>query len=188
MKSLITLFCLLTTTAQAELSLKTTPQQGKVEFEAIGKPSMLKIKGIGEGAVADLKVNAQIVSGEIQFDMKSLQTGIDLRDEHMKTKYLQVEQHPHAILQIKDLQLPANWSIKNAALKEQEFKGVMTLHGQQKEISGKFSIKSNKLDGTAEFEIKLSDFKVEIPQYLGVKVADIVKVKVSFNEMTGMQK
>lgn len=184
MKSLFLSLCFFSLAAQAELSLKTNPQQGKVEFEAIGKPSMLKIKGEGEGAVADFKVTAQTVNGEIHFDVNTLKTGIELRDEHMKTKYLHVKDHPRAILRIKDLKLPDTWSIKNAALKEQTFKGVMTLHGQQKEVTGTFTIGSNKLDGTAEFEIKLSDFKVDIPQYLGVKVADIVKVKVSFNEMT----
>ena len=170
--------------AAAETEVKTNASQGQVQFEATGKPAMIKIKGQGEGAQANLKVVEQKISGELIFNIKSLKTGIELRDEHMKTKYLQAEDFPQARLSIKDLALPATWSVKNPVIKDQEFKGLLKLHGVEKEVSVKFSVESNRLNGQAQFEVRLSDFSIDIPEYLGVKVADTVKVIVSFNEMS----
>lgn len=173
--------------AWANLVIKSQPEHGQVEFEAIGKPSMLKIKGFGEGAVADLNVAGQTVNGSIQFNTNSLKTGIDLRDEHMKTKYLHTKDYPQALLKLKDFKLPDAWSVKSPAVEEMPFVGLLSLHGVEKEVKGIFSIGSEKLNGQARFEIKLSDYNVDIPQYLGVKVADIVKVAVKFEQMTASE-
>ena len=42
--------------AAAETDVKTNASQGQVQFEATGKTAMIKIKGQGEGAQANLKV------------------------------------------------------------------------------------------------------------------------------------
>lgn len=174
--------------AQAAVEVKTAPSQGDVQFEAIGKPSMVKIKGKGEGAVAALTVDQGKVNGDIRFKLETLNTGIGMRDDHMKEKYLQVKEHPEAVVTFKDVAIPAAWSVKSPVLPETDFKAQMKLHGVEKEISGKLQIENAKLTGRANFEIKLSDFNIDIPTYLGVKVADIVKVSVNFTAMDATEK
>ena len=169
--------------ATAAIEVKSTAVNGKVLFEATGRPSMIKIKGEGEGAVSNLQLNQNKISGEIFFKLESLKTGIGLRDEHLKEKYLQVKTNPVARLTIKELVLPAAWSLQNATVVETAFHAILNLHGVEKEITGVYNIESGQLKSSAQFEIKLSDFNIDIPVYLGVKVADVVKINVFFDKM-----
>lgn len=168
--------------AQA-VQIKASATQGDVQFEAVGKPSMLKIKGKGEGAVTALKLDQNKLNGEIEFKLETLNSGIGLRDEHMKEKYLHVPAFPKAVLSFKDFTLPATWSLAKPTLTETPFTATLKLHGVEKPVQGTFVIENEKLKSQAHFEIKLSDFGIDIPNYLGVKVADVVKIEVNFYSM-----
>ena len=189
MKNIITILkvvlymALLSTSASAALQLKSNPKDGTVEFEAIGRPSMLKIKGAGEGVSSNLQIENNALSGDIRFSLKSLKTGIALRDEHLLNKYLHVGQFAEAKLVFSRLALPKDWSMVNPIVSQKPFKALLNLHGVQKEISGYYNVESADFAANASFEIKLSDFNIEVPSYLGVQVADIVKIKVSLNKI-----
>lgn len=157
------------------ITLKSQPASGQVVFEAVGKPSFLKIKGQGEGPAGEVQLAPQ-VQGNFKFKMDTLKTGIDLRDQHMKEKYLQVAQHPTAELKIEEVQNfdPAKES------QSLPFKGQLTIHGVQKPVAGTVDIaKSDKsYKVKAAFETKISDYAIDIPSYSGIIVADAVKVSV----------
>lgn len=143
---------------------------GAVEFVAIGRPSLIKIKGKGDKLTGDLNVMDKKISGILKFGLDSLKTGIGLRDEHTKEKYLEVAKFPEATLTIKDQELPEPG-------KSGKISGELNLHGVQKNIETFIEVKdANKAQG--QFELNLSDFKIEIPKYMGVTVADTVKVTV----------
>lgn len=160
-------------TAQAAI-YKISPDSGKVTFLAKGRPALISIHGEGDGATAALKEKDQMLSGEISFQLKSLKTGIELRDDHLKNKYLEVDKYPTAILKISDLKLPPN--LKDGF----SFKGTLNLHGVDQPVEGNASVaadsKYQKL--SANFNIKLSQFKIEIPSFKGITVAEEVQVKV----------
>ena len=150
------------------------PEMGKVVFKTKGWPNLVVIKGEGQGVTGALTETAGKVSGELTFDLTTLKTGITLRDDHMKDNYLEVKKHPTAKLSLKEVSLPEKL---DGSMK---FKGMMTLHGVEKEVSGeaKLANDSGALTMSAELPIKLSDFKIAIPNYKGITVAE--KVKVSF--------
>jgi polyisoprenoid-binding protein YceI len=78
----------------------------KVEFEGTGKPSLLKIHGSSEQKIEGYFVfDGKKISGKAVFNLESLDTGIDLRNEHMKTRYLEVAKFPKAELEIKEIVL-----------------------------------------------------------------------------------
>lgn len=153
------------------------PQNSKIEFEAVGRPSMMKVKGKGASADGQLAVENNLVSGLLKVDLAKLDTGIELRNEHMKDKYLEVQKYPTAELTLNPIQLPADWDLGKPY--ENSFTGKFKLHGVEQPISGKFKIQSNQAL-SAQFEIKLSDYKIDIPSYLGVTIADVVKVNTEF--------
>src|SRR5690606_11577727 len=148
---------------------------GQVVFEAVGKPSFLKIKGQGEGPTGEVRL-APKIQGTFKFKMDTLKTGIDLRDQHMKEKYLQVAEHPTAELKIEDVQNfdPAKES------QSLPFTGHLTIHGVQKPVAGNVDVtKEDKgYKVKAAFETKISDYAIDIPSYSGITVADAVKVSV----------
>lgn len=167
-------------TARAAL-ITSAPDKGSVHFEATGRPAMVKIKGHGEGPVGKLNLEGKKLNGELTFKMETLNTGIGMRDEHMKEKYLEVAKFPTAVLKIKDMVLPDAWTPQTAGLKDQAFKGTLTLHGVEKEVSGIVNV-NNDMGANADFEIKISEFGISIPSYLGITVADTVRVRVNVAE------
>jgi polyisoprenoid-binding protein YceI len=158
------------------------PAAGTVTFLAIGKPAAIKINGSGEAVKGSLAIAADNkASGVLTFNLKSLNTGIDLRDKHMKEKYLQVDQYPESQLTIKDLAIPDDVWTATAAPKDIPFTGKLKLKGTEKDVQGTAHVKKHgsNLELTAQFSIKLDDFGVDIPKYLGITVANEVKIEVS---------
>jgi polyisoprenoid-binding protein YceI len=153
------------------------PQNSKIEFEATGRPSMMKVRGKAAEATGSLFIKNGIAQGSMTVDLSGLDTGISLRNEHMKEKYLEVQKFPKAILTLKPIQLPTGWQLGKPI--ESSFNGTLNLHGVEKDIEGKFKVTANS-EIQAHFEIKLSDFKIDIPSYLGVTIADTVKVSTQF--------
>lgn len=179
MKKLImtTVMILMQSTLALAAKQVLQPQNSKIEFEAVGRPSMMKVKGKGASASGDLAVENNMVSGTLKVDLTQLDTGIELRNEHMKDKYLEVQKYPTADLKLDPIALPADWTLGTPL--EKPFTGKLKLHGVEQPVSGKFKLQANK-SLSANFEIKLSDFKIDIPSYLGITIADVVKVNTEF--------
>jgi len=122
------------------------------------------------------------VSGEIAVDLASIDTGISLRNRHLREKYLEVARGPgydEAVLS--DLVL--------AEADGTEFRGKtpftarLLLHGVQRPVSGKSEIRpaAAGVRVDAEFLLILPDFGIEPPQYMGVGVTSRLVVRVSFD-------
>lgn len=159
--------------ASADQSAKLDSQNGSIEFQAKGP--LVKVNGKGEGAKGILLIKENKVTGSLKLDLTSLDTGISLRDDHMKNKYLQVKDHPEAVLELTEVILPKNFKGKT------DFKGVLSLHGVQKPVVGKIKlkgIKSGKVQMSADFKIKFSDFNIELPSFKLVSVGEDIKIKV----------
>jgi polyisoprenoid-binding protein YceI len=159
-----------------------TSSSGAVEFRATGHPSALHVTGKGVGATGSLNIqpDGRTVSGHLVFDLRTLDTGISLRDEHMKEKYLEASKYPEADLDLKDLKLPE--SISSLTPVTVPFQGVLTLHGTKKPVSGSVDLKTispGVILSVASFAIKLPDFGIEIPKYMGITIAEDVQLTVT---------
>jgi hypothetical protein len=155
-----------------------TPESGDIRFTAIGKPGFLKVRGESKNKFPNGQVKHEndLLNADFEFELKNFDTGIEMRNEHMKDKYLEVGKFPLAKLKIKDL------ALKEAELKNEfkkNFVGILQLHGVSKEVKGEFVYKPNKKTVIANFGLKVSDFAIEIPKYLGVTVSDMVDVEVN---------
>ncbi len=148
----------------------------EVQFEAVGRPSLLKIKGHGAKLQGDLKIENQIASGTFEIQLDDLDTGIDLRNRHMKENYLKTNEFPKAVLELEPIQLPADWAPGKDL--STPFKGKLTLKGKTEPINGEFKIQGANLATEAAFTIRLSDFDVGVPKYMGITVADTVNASV----------
>lgn len=169
------------------LSAHAVPQKiaatgGTVEILAVGKPSFIKIQGKGDAPSGQLTSENSVINGKFEFSLDSLDTGIKLRNEHMKMKYLETDKHPKALLEIQNLSVKKDWSVKAPSLEATSFSGRMTLHGVVRPVTGTFTINS-KGEVSAETKIKISEFKIAIPSYMGITVADEVQVKVKIDKL-----
>lgn len=163
---------------------KFEAQGGAVEALVVGRPSLLKIRAKGEPAIGSLLVDGKKVSGSFEFALSTLDSGIALRDEHMKNKYLQVGEHPKAVLTIKELELAKEFSATKPEVGESDFLGELTLHGVTKPVKGKFKVGESR-NVTADFKVTLSDFSIDIPTYMGITIANDVSVSVAIDDLKG---
>lgn len=176
-----TLFIFAGFLSSAASAMKVDLSQGaKVEFNATGKPDMMSIKGTGAKAIGALESKDKTVNGEFTVNLDELTTDMDLRDEHMKEKYLETAKYKNAVLKINQSDIaeaiPADgtWNPKN-------LKGLLTLHGVTKEVplNCKLTVKDGTAKGIVDFKISLPDYKIEIPSFAGITVADEVKIQVN---------
>lgn len=150
----------------------------KVDFHADGK--IMKVKGENGKATGKLTIANGSVSGRAEVDLTSMTTGIDLRDDHMKNKYLEVAKYPKATLEVLEIKLPVSLPAGDF---EAPFTGSLTVHGVAQPVKGiaKLNRDGNNLKGDVEFMTSISGHKIELPKYSGIILKDEVKVKVQFN-------
>jgi hypothetical protein len=152
---------LATSVAAAPLKIKDS----SVSFEASG---IITIEGKGGKLVSKkLFSDGAYIWGVVEVPLKDFDTGMDLRNEHMRDKYLEVSRYPVASLVLKKI-----------AVGSKSFKGSLTIKKDTREVSGKFSKKVDKV--TASFDINLGDYpSIGTPSWKGVSMADEVTISVS---------
>ena len=181
MKTLFLFTFLLGFSAAQAAIVETT--KGHVEFLAIGKPSAIKIRGKGNDLKSDLQVKDNQVSGKFIFNLESLQTGIELRDSHMKEKYLETAKYKNAELSLKPVSLPKDLCKEDLKIEKAPFEGTLKLHGVEKPVTGEFDVtaKGGKGISQVRFNTNISDYSIDLPVYLGIKVADKVENTVELD-------
>jgi polyisoprenoid-binding protein YceI len=121
------------------------------------------------------------LDGSLAVDLRTVDTGIALRNEHLREKYLEVDKgagYDQAVLSDVVLQgLSAD-----APAGKGSFTGSLMLHGVKKPVTGPVEIRQA---GTgwrvrASFPVNLPDYNIDKPRYLGVGVKDTVQVSVTF--------
>lgn len=183
---LFLIFLFLTPDIFAAVSFKLTKERGSTNFLAIGNPSAIRIDGKGEGPQGYFETKEKgedlILNGQIKVSLKSYDTGIGLRDRHMKEKYLETEKFEDAILTISNLTI-SKTALTTLIQTKFPFSGTLNLHGMQKNVSGDFTIKSEGggIKINAGFQIKLTDYGIKLPSFAGVTVADVVEVNAISN-------
>ena len=114
------------------------------------------------------------VKGTFVVELIKLETGISLRDRHLRNNYLEVQKGADFAVAKFD-----NIKIQKLSGKT-TFTGTLTLHGQQQNISGTADLqqdgKAYKVD--ANFPLKISAFQIPEPTYLGVGVSDEITIHV----------
>lgn len=155
--------------------------QSEFQFKAIGKPTFLKISGGSSDLDGNIAVDpaTKTVSGSIRLNLKEIKTGIQLRDEHLRDKYLEIQKFPEAVL-----------TLKNIPSTTQKFLALLNLHGVEKEVEVQLK-KSVEFEDSplaeASFSIDLEDFKIEIPSFKGITVASKVDIEVKLALMNVTQ-
>ena len=183
MKFFLSVTIFLSFSSFASINFENTKLIGETNFLAVGKPAMIKIKGHAPAAETKGRIEADKIFVVSILNLNLLDTGIELRDEHMKEKYLETRLYPEAVLTIEGAKLPAGFEAKPLAFSDYEFSGKLKLHGKEQKIIGTFSMNESLLL-VAHFSIKLSEFNINIPSYLGINVTDTVAIdtKVFINK------
>lgn len=152
-------------------------------------------------AVAVIDLNDLSKStGKVTVDLNQLKTGIDLRDQHLRSEtWLNTDEYPNAVFELK--KISGAGSLTDGINADVKLHGSFTVHGVTKDIVAdgeltyfkesertKNRIAGNLLKVSAEFDIKLSDYGIEIPGMVVGKVDEVIKVSTNFVASDAAQK
>ncbi len=136
----------------------------------------LKFDGKGTGPFGVVQIE-DTVFGELEVNLDSLDTGIDLRNTHMKENYLETKKFPRGKLFIDNVE-GFNLSSSDGNYK---FSGRIVVHGAEKPIESASVLMKKTPSGyeiEAKFETKISDFSIPLPKYAGLALKDNIQVVV----------
>ncbi|NOY25057.1 MAG: YceI family protein [Oligoflexia bacterium] len=149
----------------------------KVSFYAEGSPGALDI----EGKTSDLSLTDDGTTVTAVVDLENLSTGIDLRDDHMKEKYMEVGTYPTASVRFAraDLQLPTQTGKSTNGTLAATF----NCHGVDQPATVTYTVKKSKTGYAvdASFAYNADHHGIVIPSYLGITVDPAQKARVRFS-------
>jgi len=121
------------------------------------------------------------LAGELSVVLRTLDTGIALRNHHMLDNYLEVEKNADfetAVLSHIDVGALAF----GAADGRSRFTGRLRLHGTTQPVAGQATLRrhGSSVHVEASFPVRISDYGIADPRYLGVGVKNEVTVRVVF--------
>jgi polyisoprenoid-binding protein YceI len=140
-------------------------------------------------ATGGLKIQAQ--TAELRLDesptgvvtivipLANLDTGIALRNRHLREKYLQVDKYPTAVLTVarSALEFPAP-----GANVTRSAPGMLTLHGVTKPVMFTYTAQRAGAEYAVHgsVHVNINDFGVPTPSFLGVSVKPDTEVALAF--------
>jgi hypothetical protein len=163
--------------AQA-LTLELLPASGATEFLAVGQPGFIKIKGKASVPQGQLVLAQGEWSGELKLPVDELDTGLNLRNQHMREKYLKSQSYPFIVLKLVKQKVDPSWTFDQGQKASGQLDGVVRIMEQESPVQVHYQIDGNN-KVKADFKIKISDYAIGTPEFMGVKVADHVEVQVT---------
>jgi polyisoprenoid-binding protein YceI len=118
--------------------------------------------------------------GKIEMPLQGLDTGIGLRNEHMKDNYLEIGKGPDfATASLSAITLQG--ADASTVTGKTAFAGDLQVHGVTRRVQGTAEIRRSgrSIHISARFPVRLPEFGIPSPRYLGVGVRDEVQVSVT---------
>lgn len=111
---------------------------------------------------AKKNADGSVEASKIEIPLDTLDTGIALRNEHMREKHLETKKYPNAI-------------VTEAKGKDGKGTAMLEVHGVKKPISGTYEIDGKEL--VVKFPVNVGDFNVGKIRYMGVGVKEEAQVE-----------
>ncbi len=126
------------------------------------------------------------IKGVLRVDLRTLKTGIEKRDEHMRDNHLHTDKYPFAYFEILSAEsFPSQ--LASDSVFQVKAKGNFYIHGNFREIEPDLQIVRKKLPAGGEaffvaaaFDINLDEFKISRPKALFLKLAETIEIKAVF--------
>lgn len=155
----------------------------KIEFHS--KATLESFGGKAKSISAKFQIEPANVTrsrGTVTVDLRSLDTGIELRNKHMRENHLHTDTFPEATFVLDSVAGIA--VLDSVGQSEVTIHGTMTLHGVTNAVSvpAILSPGPEKIAGAmrlrTEFPLKMTDYGIPRPEFLFLKLAEEVRIVV----------
>jgi polyisoprenoid-binding protein YceI len=115
----------------------------------------------------------------LEVDLNSVDTGIGLRNRHMREKYLHTDKYPFTYYKGK-IKIAEKTSVNEYKV---ETEGTIFIHGVEKHLSVEGTmtqIKDDEYRIQAQFVVALTDFNIEVPKLMFFKIDENMNLVLDF--------
>lgn len=142
------------------------------------------------------------VTAKVTVDLRTVDTGIKLRNEHMNSPdYLHTEMHPLAVCELNALIKAPSKQLQEGESIAVTINGRITIHGVTREVTvtgkasyfkenpdlAKMGYPGDMFNFDGQFTVKLADFNIKRPQFLIMKLAEEQHININFTATTGRE-
>lgn len=147
---------------------------GKLSF--FSEAPLENIDAASEKTTSILNIKTNKFAAKVA--MKSFVFQKPLMQEHFNENYMESEKFPFGKL---DCIITDTIDYTKDGTYNVTAKGTLDIHGvpQEREIKGTLTIKEGKISIKSEFQVKVADHKIEIPQLVIQNIAEVIDVKYS---------
>lgn len=149
------------------------------------------VKFYSDAAVEDITAENRQMSSILDFEggkfaflvpIKAFEFEKALMQEHFNENYMESGKYPNASFK-GSVEGLSEIDLEKDGTYEMNFSGVMTIHGQSKEISETVNIvvKEGKVTLEASFMLKCSDYGIEIPATKSDNIANDLQITVKID-------
>ena len=116
-----------------------------------------------------------------EVDLRTLDTGIGLRNRHMRENYLETDRWPMAVFRgrvSRVVRLDTSLTAYQATAE-----GTLSIHGVERNITIEGTVffpEENRMRIQARFQVKLPDYKIKIPRIMFFKLSEIIRLELDF--------
>lgn len=196
LKSFIAFFVLSSSILAQTFSVDSKDGRNQAQF--ISDAPFEKIVGLSSGLDATIMINANNISekpiGKVKVPISNIKTGIDLRDEHLRGEmWLNAEKYSYTEFQLTGIKNASANKLADGKKVNATLVGKFSVHGITNDVEvpasltyykesekTKARIAGNLLVANAEFDIKLSDYGIQIPSMVIGKLNEVVKISTNF--------
>jgi len=118
-------------------------------------------------------------SVEVSIDLASLDTGNNLRNQHLRERYLHTPKFPNATFKSVSVTAPATIAVSQPA--DIRITGDFSLHGVTKRLTIPVRVTllaDGRIHAIANFDVRLPDFGIDVPSNVFVTVDNAVRVRL----------
>ncbi|WP_428657960.1 YceI family protein [Runella sp.] len=123
-----------------------------------------------------------VKTGEMVVKMQTAQFVFPnkLMEEHFNENYMESDKYPTATFSGK---LVETIDFSKEGTYQISAKGILLMHGVKKErtLDGKLTVAKTGLLLTCDFNVPLTDHKIEVPKLVFEKIAEVIAVKTKFS-------
>jgi polyisoprenoid-binding protein YceI len=131
------------------------------------------------GSVAlDPEAIGDSITVAVTVDLRTLDTGIELRDKHMRENHLHTDEFPTATFRGGRLSQPSASSLTEGKTVTATLHGELELHGKKQPLVApvELTLQKGALHVVSRFKVKLQDFGIPRPQFLVMKLDEVQSV------------
>lgn len=173
-------------------------KDGRNQASFISDAPLEKTVGLAAGLDATVMLNindlTQPAKGKVKVAANNIKTGIDLRDEHLRSEmWLNASKFPYVEFQLSEIKNPSSKNLTGGQKTTITLIGKLNVHGVTKDISVPATLtylkESEKTKGRApgnllvvntEFLIRLADYGIAIPAMVAGKLGEEIKITANF--------